>query len=321
MWPLWSSWALDAEAVCSQNGFHWPETQIAHRKSICVWISSCRSCVQRNHCPNKLEGSSVLQKVQKVFNLCFFLLFLQGESHWETVEAGAEPPPFGRWFGRRGAAVCLTAVWSANCTPEPTFTLSHSHWPTFTSILMQPGTEPKDPVALGNFPFPTPHKCFEQCRVSKRGWTKGNPTASRTDTCSTSGDSTICPQVMPYEVKGGGRNQCCCCSCLHCDCSRWEQGASKPGVPPWQLSTVLKFTPKDLGQWKFLREKRTKENSCLKLIDMKSLQHKRWTAELLTVKEMSLNNSKEKRTLLFSSQVPLRADTLWYQSESVFQIS
>lgn len=227
------------------------------------------------------------------------------------MEAEAEPTPFGRRLGRAGSAICLTA----DRTPRPTFTLSHSTLAHIHLDFNAAGYWAKGFCCSWNFSFPPPTpKCFKKCRVSKRGWTKRKPTVSRTDTCNnTFGDSTVCPYVMPYEAKGGGRNQCCCC-CWQCDCSRWKQEAS--GVSPWQLSTVLKFTPKELGQWKFMGEKRAKEKSRLELIDMKSLQYNnRWTVELQTVKEMCLNNGKEKRTQLFPSQVALIS---WYFVVSVW---
>lgn len=31
-----------------------------------------------------------------------------------------------RGLDRTGSSICLTAIWSPDCTPEPTFTLSHS---------------------------------------------------------------------------------------------------------------------------------------------------------------------------------------------------
>lgn len=157
------------------------------------------------------------------------------------------------------------------------------------------------------FPFPPP-KMFKETQSQQKGLNQEKTHCFQKRHIQYSWDSTVCSHMMPHEVQGGGRNLCCCCCCCsHCDCSRCKQGASKSaGVLLWQLSKVLKFTPKELWQWKFLGEKRTKENSWLELIDMKSLQcNNRWTVELLTVKERSWNSSKEKRTVLFSSQVAL----------------
>lgn len=234
----------------------------------------------RDHCQNKLEGSCALQRVQKVFISAFSSYFYKEKVTRILWWQKQSPLPLGGDLAGQvqQSAWLQFGLQTAHLNQHLHF---HTlHWPTFTLMLMQPGIEPKDLVAYRNFPFFPLPKCFEKYRVRKSGWTKRKPTVSRRDTCSnTSEDSTVCPHMMPYEVKGGGRNQCCCC-CLHCDCSRCKQGPS--GVSPWQLSTVLKFTPKELGQWKFLREKRTEENSWLDLIDMKSLQYNnRWTVELL----------------------------------------
>lgn len=120
------------------------------------------------------------------------------------------------------------------------------------------------------------------------------------------------------KAKGGRRN-------LHwyCDGYSYKQRASKSvGMSPWQLSTVLKFSPKELWQWKFLGEKRIKENSWLELIDTKSLQYKeRWTIELLTEKGMS---GKEKRELyLIPIGLLLPADNfvlpVWIRVSQIFR--
>lgn len=131
---------------------------------------------------------------------------------------------------------------------------------------------------------------------------------------NTAGDSTICSHMMPYEdVSSKWREvggTCAAAAAYTVTVLGVNRGLQSLQVCHCQLSTVLKFTPKELWQWKFSGEKRTKENSWLDLIDVKSLQcNNRWTIELLTVKGRRLKNGKEKRTLLFSDQVAL---TSWY---------
>lgn len=88
------------------------------------------------------------------------------------------------------------------------------------------------------------------------------------------GDSTISSHMLPYEDVLSKRREA---EETYTDTVTYsyKQRASKSvGMSPWQLSTVLKFSPKELWQWKFLGEKRIKENSWLEVIDTKSLRYK-----------------------------------------------
>lgn len=207
------SWTLDAESLCSQNGFHPLETQIAHCKSNCVWISSSRNCIWRDHCQNKLEGSSALQRVQQVFISAFSSFFYKEKVTGKLWRQKQSFFPLGRHLAVQvqQSAWLQFGLQTAHLNQHLRFHTLHS--PTLTFILMQPGTEPME-----IFWFFPPLNVLRNAESTEGTELRENPLFSRADTYNTSGDSTICSHMIPYEVKGGGRNQCCCC-CLHCDCS------------------------------------------------------------------------------------------------------
>lgn len=213
--------------------------QIARRKSIRVWISSSRNCVWRDHCQNKLEGSSVLQKVQKVFISAFSSCFSKEKVSGKVWRQKQSPLPSG---GDVAGEVQQSAWLQFGLQTAHLNQYLHfhtPHWPTFTSILVQPGTKPKDLVAHGSFPLPpTPPQNVlsnaesakgaepsenpllpEQIHAIHRGTARSVPTWCLMKWREVGGTSAAAAAytVTVLEVNRGLQSQVChSCSCQHC---------------------------------------------------------------------------------------------------------
>lgn len=121
-----------------------------------------------------LESSSVLQKVQKVFlSLLFPRVSTRRKALGNCGGTSRDPSLWEEAWQVQQSAWVQFGRQTAHLNQHLHF--HTSHWPTFTSILMQPSTEPKDLVAYGNFPFPTPPNVLSNAESAKGAEPRENP--------------------------------------------------------------------------------------------------------------------------------------------------